>query len=159
MGCQHSSWKGLCSWSRASRSVMSDTLQLHGLQPTRLLCSWGFSRQEYWSGLPCPAPGNLPDPGIKPASLTSPALAGQFFTTRATGEALLNTGVGQYLSHSPAWSPLLGHTELTNTIGAAVSPPNLSQPTSLRLPYVPHRPQLHRDSPPKFLTALLNQRM
>jgi len=35
-----------------------------------------FSRQEYWSGLPCPPPGDLPDPGIKPASLMSPALAG-----------------------------------------------------------------------------------
>ena len=41
----------------------------------------GFSRQEYWSGLPCPAPGDLPDPGIEPTSLTSPALAGRFFTT------------------------------------------------------------------------------
>ena len=41
----------------------------------------GFSRQEYWSGLPCPPPGDLPDPGIEPASLTSPALAGGFFTT------------------------------------------------------------------------------
>ena len=38
--------------------------------------SMGFSRQEYWSGLPCPPPGNLPDPGIKPASFGSPALAG-----------------------------------------------------------------------------------
>jgi len=35
----------------------------------------GFSRQEYWSGLPCPPPGELPDPGIKPMSLTPPALA------------------------------------------------------------------------------------
>ena len=43
-----------------------------------------FSRQEYWSGLPCPPPGNLPDPGIKPASLLSPALAGRFFATSAT---------------------------------------------------------------------------
>ena len=34
----------------------------------------GFSRQEYWSGLPCPPPGGLPDPGIKPVSLASPAL-------------------------------------------------------------------------------------
>ena len=34
----------------------------------------GFSRQEYWSGLPCPSPGDLPDPGIEPTSLTSPAL-------------------------------------------------------------------------------------
>ena len=44
----------------------------------------GFSRQEYWSGLPCPPPGDLPDPGIKPSSLKSPALAGGFFTTGTT---------------------------------------------------------------------------
>ena len=36
----------------------------------------GFSKQEYWSGLPWPTPGDLPDPGIKPASLRSPTLAG-----------------------------------------------------------------------------------
>ena len=36
----------------------------------------GFSRQEYWSGLPCPPPGNLPIPGIEPMSPTSPALVG-----------------------------------------------------------------------------------
>ena len=46
--------------------------------------SMGFSSQEYWSGLPCPPPGDLPDPGIKSASLTFPALAGGFFTTSAT---------------------------------------------------------------------------
>ena len=45
-----------------------------------------FSKQEYWSGLPCP-PGDLPDPGIKPVSLTSPELAGEFFTTSAVWEA------------------------------------------------------------------------
>ena len=44
----------------------------------------GFSRQEYWSGLPCPSPGDFPNPGIEPVSLRSPALAGGFFTTRAT---------------------------------------------------------------------------
>ena len=44
---------------RLNRSVMSDSLQPHGLQPTRLLCPRGFSRQEYWSGLPCPPPGDL----------------------------------------------------------------------------------------------------
>ena len=48
--------------------------------------SQGFSRQEYWCGLPCPPPGDLPDPGIKPASLMSPALTGGFFTTTATWE-------------------------------------------------------------------------
>ena len=46
--------------------------------------SMGFSRQEYCSGLPCPPPGDLSDPEIKPASLTSPALAGGFFPTSAT---------------------------------------------------------------------------
>ena len=46
--------------------------------------SMGFSKQEYWSGLPCPPPGNLPDPGIKPTSLTSWVLAGAFFTTSTT---------------------------------------------------------------------------
>ena len=50
------------------------------LQPYELLCPWD-SRQEYRSGLPCPPPGDLPDPGIKPASIMSPALAGRFFTT------------------------------------------------------------------------------
>ena len=47
----------------------------------------GFSRQEYWSGLPSPSPGSLPDPGIEPVSLMSHALAGGLFTTNATGEA------------------------------------------------------------------------
>ena len=49
--------------------------------------SMGFSRQEYWSGLPCPSPGDLPHLGIEPKSLMSPALAGGFFTTSATWEA------------------------------------------------------------------------
>ena len=44
----------------------------------------GFSRQEYRSGLLCPPPGDLPDPGIKPGSLMFPALAGGFFTTSVT---------------------------------------------------------------------------
>ena len=43
-------------------------------------------RQEYWSVLPFSSSGNLPDPGIEPASLVSPALAGRFCTARATGE-------------------------------------------------------------------------
>ena len=43
--------------------------------------SLGFSRQEYWSGLPFPTPRDLPSPGIEPVSLASPALAGGFFTT------------------------------------------------------------------------------
>ena len=46
--------------------------------------SMGFSRQEYWSGLPFPPPGGLPDLGMEPTSLRSSALAGGFFTTSAT---------------------------------------------------------------------------
>ena len=51
-----------------SHSIMSDSSWSHGLQPTGFLCPWGFSRQEYWSGLPCPPPGDLPNPGIEPRS-------------------------------------------------------------------------------------------
>ena len=50
--------------------------------------SMEFSRPEYWSGLPFPPLADLPDPGIKPASLTSSTLAGGFFTTSATWQAL-----------------------------------------------------------------------
>ena len=46
-----------------------------------------FSSQEYWSRLPFPSPGDLPDPRFEPMSLVSPALAGGFFTSWATGEA------------------------------------------------------------------------
>jgi len=49
--------------------------------------SMGFPRREYWRRLPCPPPEDLPDPGIDPRSLESPALAGRFFTTSATWEA------------------------------------------------------------------------
>ena len=47
-----------------------------------------FSRQEYWSGLPFPIPGDLPCPGIKPVPPASPALASRFFTTEAPGKPL-----------------------------------------------------------------------
>ena len=51
--------------------------------------SMGFSRQEYWSGLPCPPPGDLPDPGIKPTSLKSPSLAGEFFINSTIMQIIL----------------------------------------------------------------------
>ena len=59
------------------------------------LLSMEFSRQEYWSGLLYPPPGDLPDPGIQPASPMSPSLAGRFFTTQETN-----------LSKEWAWLPL-----------------------------------------------------
>ena len=48
-----------------------------------------FPRQEYWNGLPFPAPGEFPDPGIEPTFLVSPALANGFFTTAPSGEPLV----------------------------------------------------------------------
>ena len=56
--------------------------------------SMGFSKQQCWSGLPCPSPGDFPIPGIEPGSLMSPALAVGFFTTSATWETLR----GHYLN-------------------------------------------------------------
>ena len=48
------------------------TLSTPWTYPTRLLCPWGFSRQEYWSELACPLPGDLPKPGIEPRSPSLP---------------------------------------------------------------------------------------
>ena len=73
-----------------SHSALSNSLLRHGLWPTRLFCPWGFSRQEYWSGLPCPPPGNLPNPGIKPRS---PALQVDSLPSEPP-EKPKNTGVG-----------------------------------------------------------------
>ena len=70
-------------------SVMSNALWPYGLYiACQAPLSMGFSRQEYQSGLPCSPPRDLPNPGMEPTSLMSPALAGRFFTTTATWEAL-----------------------------------------------------------------------
>ena len=67
----------------------------------KVLLSMGFSRQKYWSGLPCFPQGDLPNPGIKPISLMSPALTGAFSTTRATWEAYIYFGIcPQFLAQS-----------------------------------------------------------
>ena len=58
----------ICVCVCVSCSVVSDSLRPHGLQPTRPLCPWGFSRQEYWSGQPCSLPGDLSNPGTEPRS-------------------------------------------------------------------------------------------
>ena len=52
-----------------SHSVVSDSLRPHELQPARLLCPWGFPRQECWSGLSCPPPGDLSNLGSNPGLL------------------------------------------------------------------------------------------
>ena len=55
-----------------------------------------FSRQEYWSGLPFPSPGSLPDPGIEP---TSPELAGEFFVTEQPGKPKINSKTPKMVRH------------------------------------------------------------
>ena len=76
-----------------SHSVVSNSSRSHGLYPTRLLCPWGFSRQEYWSGLPCPSPGDLPNPGNEPRSLT---LQVNSLPSESPGKPK-NTGVGEWV--------------------------------------------------------------
>ena len=84
----------------------------------------GFSRQEYWSGLPCPPSGDHPNPGIKPRSLTSPALAGRFFTTSAPGKpSKLLT-----ILHSPAQCPLLSSPLCASCSPSMCCPINNSAP-------------------------------
>ena len=72
----------------AVASVVSNSLQTYGTVACRAPLFMGFSRQEYCSGLPSPPPGDLPEPGMEPVSLASPALAGGFFITSATSEAI-----------------------------------------------------------------------
>ena len=68
-----------------SRSVMSDSFETLCTGARQAPLSMGFLRQEYWSWLPFPSPGDLPDPGIEPMS---PALAGGFFTTGPSGKPM-----------------------------------------------------------------------
>jgi len=63
-----------------------------------------FPRKEYWSVLPCPTPGALPDPGIKPASLASPALASRFLTSSTTWLARNQRGNAHVQFHNGGWA-------------------------------------------------------
>ena len=76
----------MCAESLQSYPTLDTPMADIPSPPQALLCM-GYSRQEFWSGLPFPSPGNLPDPGFKPTPLTSPTLAGGFFTTSVTWEA------------------------------------------------------------------------
>ena len=90
-----------------SHSVVSSTLGPYGLG--RLLCPWGFSRQEYWRRLPFPPPGDLPNPGIEPRSST---LQVDSLPSEPPGNSM-NTGVGSlsllqgiFLTQESNWSLL-----------------------------------------------------
>ena len=67
-------------------SFLSDTLQPYRTVACQALPPLEFFRQEFWSGVPFPPPGHLPDPGMEPAHLASLALAGGFFMTAAPSE-------------------------------------------------------------------------
>ena len=67
-----------------SHAFVPDSLQPHGLQPARLLCPWNSLGQEYWSRLPFPPPGDVPNPGIKPRS---PALQADSLSSGKPREA------------------------------------------------------------------------
>ena len=71
-----------------SPSFVSDSLRPQSCQAP---LSLGFSRQEYWSRLPIPPPGDLSDPGIKPTSPVAPALAGRYLTTEPLGKPITIT--------------------------------------------------------------------
>ena len=69
-------------------SVVSNSWQSYRLYPTRLFLSMGFFQQKYWSRLSSPPPGDLLNPGIKPAFPVTPALPDGFFTTSHLGSPL-----------------------------------------------------------------------
>ena len=77
----------VCSASQLCPTLYSPWTIAH-----QALLPMEFSRQGYWSEVPFPPPGDLSDPGMEPASLTSPALAGRFFTTSTTWEGLTDVG-------------------------------------------------------------------
>ena len=80
----------MCMLPHQSCLTLCDPMDYSRTPPTachQALCTWGFSRQKYWSGLPCPPPGDLSDLGIELATLMSPVLAAKFFTTSTTSEA------------------------------------------------------------------------
>ena len=101
LNCQPRMLQPKLSFERTTFSMLHVCVLSHFSRVQRFVTLWTtapqallskrFSREEYWSGLPGPPPGDLPNPGIEPRSLTSPALAGRFFTTSAIWEALVIT--------------------------------------------------------------------
>ena len=86
------STQGMWAWWKKEMSVRACSVMSNSLWPPWTVAHQAplpveFSRQEYWSELPFPPPGDLSDPGFEPESPASPALASQFFTTGAAREA------------------------------------------------------------------------
>ena len=115
---------------KLSCSVVSNSLRPKGLAHQAPL-SMELSRQEYWSGLPFPTPGAIPDPEIEPLSPVSPVLAGEFFTTEPPGK----------LPHSLAsHDQLMVSTSRTSTtaITSPLSKTNIAEAASHQKLYIFH---------------------
>ena len=83
--------------------------------------SMGFSRQEYWSGLPCPPAGDLPYSGIELPTLKSPVLANSFFTTSATWEAISYRDIILHINYAAAvWILIFWSLSVTCLLGKCI---------------------------------------
>ena len=83
--------------------------------------SMGFSKQEYWNGLPCPSPGDFPDPGIEPMSFTSPALAGRFFPLVPPGKPCFTNKCYIFYSNSIVSVCIFSSTWFCQTVNICLS--------------------------------------
>ena len=108
------------------------------------LLSVECSRQEYWSGLPYPTPRNLPNPGIQPGSLASPALAGGFFTTKGKELVLKIPSVFEDLSNTSIAS--FSSVQFSRSVVSDSLRPHESQ--HARPPCPAPTPEVHSDSRP-----------
>ena len=90
-----------------------------------------FSRQEYWSGLPCPPPGDLPYPGIEPSSLMFLPLAGRFFTTSSAWEAPNSNQIAAQLTEKLEVAVFVLQIESSYSIIGAASEAMLTPPILL----------------------------
>ena len=102
----------------------------HWTAAHQALLSIGFFRQEYWNGLLCPPPGDLPNPGVKPESLISPALAGGFFTVSTTWEAHLYYKGQQMLPNRTPMPPTPLHHHLPKSRSRAHTCLSQSSPSN-----------------------------
>ena len=109
-------WRWNISWVHSDTSVLKVKVKMKSLSRVRLFAtpwtvayqaslSMGFSRQEYWSGLPFPSPGDLPNPGTEPLSPKSPALASRLFTTKPPRKPRYKSGnINKMFQLRQCWS-------------------------------------------------------
>ena len=116
----------------------------HRLQPTRHVCPWGFSRQEYWSGLPCPSTGDLPNPGIEPRSptlqedsLPTEPLSSVQFSRSVVSDSLQPHELQHARPLCPSPTPGV-HSNSVHRVGDAIQP---SHPLSSPSPPAPNPSQ------------------